>query len=277
MKKANWLLCFSILQAITIITLLSIVLLETKAYTIPLQIFAILICVISYGALYMVYRTIIQRAKLEADNDILTKQIALQKEHYIASQKNEKQLLEIKNKLLQKMNVQHPEAFQDEAATRAYINELIEKSDQIQQLEYCQNKVIDTILYNKFLIAKANRIKIESEVILPDDLSIDPLDCMRLFTNLLDNAIEACASVSETERFLTIKSRINNHTMILQVTNSKLKENKINLEHPLSTKKDKENHGLGISIIQDVVKRNRGNISVDDQENQVSVNITLQV
>jgi len=93
MKKANWLLCFSILQAITIITLLSIVLLETKAYTIPLQIFAILICVISYGALYMVYRTIIQRAKLEADNDILTKQIALQKEHYIASQENEKQLL----------------------------------------------------------------------------------------------------------------------------------------------------------------------------------------
>ena len=65
--------------------------------------------------------------------------------------------------------------------------------------------------------------------------------------------------------------------MILQVTNSKLKENKINLEHPLSTKKDKENHGLGISIIQDVVKRNRGNISVDDQENQVSVNVTLQI
>lgn len=50
----------------------------------------------------MVYRTIIQRAKLEADNDILTKQIALQKEHYIASQENEKQLLEIKNELLQK-------------------------------------------------------------------------------------------------------------------------------------------------------------------------------
>ena len=57
---------------------------------------------------------------------------------------------------------------------------------------------------------------------LADDLSIDPLDCMRLFTNLLDNAIEACAPVAETERFLTIKSRINNHTMILQVTNSKL-------------------------------------------------------
>ena len=224
----------------------------------------------------MLYRQIVQKAELEADNEILEKQILIQKEHYTALQENQKQLKEIKQDLLEKMNVSHPEVFTDEQSTRAYINELISKSDKLNDLEFCQNKIVDAILYNKFLIAKSSDIQTRSEVILPEQLEIDALDLMRLLTNLLDNAIEACGKLEENKRFLSISGQVRAGFVIFKIENSKPANQVIDFDHPQTTKADKSQHGLGISIIKDVINHYHGNYSIDNETDKVTINITLQ-
>lgn len=276
MKKINWLLCFTVLQILTMVILLTAVVNENKEYTLAFQIASIITCIISYAALFMLYRDIMKKAQLEADNELLKKQIAIQKEHYVALSENQKQMQAVKEELLQKMNVAHPEAFDDEASTRAYINELIAKSDRIQELDYCQNKVIDAILYHKFLIAHASKIKTESEFIVPQELNIDGLDLMRLLTNLLDNAIEACDHVEEEKRYLRIQGHMRAEYLVLQVENSKCSTKIVDYDNPASTKKDKEEHGLGIHIIKEIVRKYHGSLSAEDHETSFVVNITLQ-
>jgi len=276
MKNMKWLFCFTLFQIITIVALIAAIVIDSKTYTVSLQILSIIACILSYAALFMLFIRILQKAQLEADNEILENQIALQKEHYVALQESQKQMQEIKAELLEKMNVSHPEAFNDEASTRAYVNELIAKSDRIQELAYCQNKVIDAILYHKLLIAKSNHMKTECEVIVPEDLKIDALDLMRLWTNLLDNAIEASIQLPQEQRYLRIKSHIRSGYLIIQIENSKPITNTVDLTSPRSTKPDKKFHGMGITIIQEVVNRYHGNITVGDFETSLVLNITLQ-
>lgn len=273
MKKTNWLFLFTSFQIITIaIVFISV---ATQSYKLPLQIISIITCLVSYLCLFMLYRNIVQKAKLEADNEILKKQIALQKEHYITLQENQKQLLKIKEDLLEKMNVAHPEAFEDEESTRAYINDLISKSEQIQELEYCRNKVLDAILYNKVLLAKSYQTPMHIHLLIPEKLSIDPLDIMKLFSNLIDNAIEACTHVEEDKRYIELRGGIRSNVLAFTLTNAKLPEQTVDLKHTDSTKQDKENHGLGLQIIQEVIEKYRGYISYDDQGDVVTCSITL--
>lgn len=275
-KKINWLFCFTFFQIVTIIILLISILSSTQAYHLPMQICSIMTCIISYVALFMLYRQIIKKAELEADNEILKKQIMLQKEHSTALKENQKQLEEIKVEILDKMNVENPEHFKDEDSTRSYINMLIAKSNKLSDLEFCQNKVIDAILYNKFLIAKSLQIKTSAEVIYPEILNIDALDLMRLLTNLMDNAIDACKQVEEEKRFIQIKGQLKAGLFVLKIVNSKTVEQEVDYEHPVSTKHNAKEHGLGINIIKSVIDRYQGSYSIDDKTNSVDINITLQ-
>lgn len=273
MKKTNWLLLFTSFQIITIAILFISV--ATQSYKMSLQIISIITCLISYLSLFMLYRNMVQKAKLEADNEILEKQIALQKEHCVTLQENQKQLLKIKNDLLEKMNVAHPEAFEDEESTRVYINDLISKSNQIQELEYCKNKVLDAILYNKILLANSYQIPMHVHLMIPEQLFMDSLDMMKLFSNLIDNAIEACTQVDEDKRYIELRGGTRSHILAFTLTNAKLPNQTINLNRIETTKQEKDKHGFGLQIIQEVIQKYQGYIFVDDQGDLVTFNITL--
>lgn len=276
MKKVNWLLCFTVFQIITIMILLIAVISTNKEYTLSFQIGSIITCLISYAALFMLYRDIMKKAQLEADNEILKKQIALQKEHHMALVENQKQMQMIKDDLLRQMNITHPEAFADEAATRAYINELLAKCDHFHDLDYCQNKVIDAILYHKFLVAHASGIKTESEMIIPEDIAVDALDLMRVFANLLDNAIEACLKLAEELRFIRIQGQMRAGFLVLRIENSKLPQEHVDFDHPVSSKPDKDAHGYGTRIIKEIVNKYHGTLSAEDQNDSIVIHLTMQ-
>lgn len=135
------------------------------------------------------------------------------------------------------------------------------------------NIVIDTVLSSK--VALANFYKVPVEVEIPNliEVEIKDFELCAILSNLLDNAIEASNKSDESKIKIKISSLFN--CMIIIISN-KIDEN-ILISNPKlnTTKKDKLNHGIGLSIVDDIVKKYDGTISFYIDNGYFNVNITL--
>lgn len=85
----------------------------------------------------------------------------------------------------------------------SYIDVLDEKLQNVDTLLKTGNVSLDAILSAKIAQAKAENIAVTVKANVPDSLTISDVELSIVIGNLLDNAIEACRSVSG-ERFLRI-------------------------------------------------------------------------
>ena len=116
--------------------------------------------------------------------------------------------------------------------------------------------MIDYILNRKIAEAQRHGIKVYSEILLPAELPINDDEFCTIFLNLFNNAFEACSQVDNPDIHITIKCIKSYLTLeVSNKINSELLSNNPELK---TTKTDKENHGLGLKIIKDVVSRNDG-------------------
>ena len=63
-------------------------------------------------------------------------------------------------------------------------------------------------------------IKVETEIVVPEQLNIDIADFVTLLGNLLDNALEALKKVDREQRILTIKIVFSQERLIGRITNT---------------------------------------------------------
>jgi sensor histidine kinase regulating citrate/malate metabolism len=117
------------------------------------------------------------------------------------------------------------------------------------------------------------------DLTLPKSLSIQDIDLMCIYSNLLDNAIESCQRSPSSDDLIKIKtSQIGNYLGI-KITNSK----RSNLSQQISasgydtTKKDKSMHGYGLRIIDEIVKRYDGYKELQDSNVEFSAMVMLKL
>ena len=117
------------------------------------------------------------------------------------------------------------------------------------------NRLINTILNTKY--AEAREKGITFRFVLGDLslLKIEDRDCIVIFTNILNNAIEAAEQCSEDNRILSIKAVIEENQFIFACRNSFVNDNYPGMK---SKKKDVITHGYGLTNIKDAVNRNKG-------------------
>ena len=79
-----------------------------------------------------------------------------------------------------------------------------------------------------------------------------------LFSNLLDNAVDAAKNIPNSFIELNISAHSHN-SIVISMVNS-CKKDPFTRSHRLtSTKKDKQNHGYGMKSIERVIKKYNGN------------------
>ena len=82
-------------------------------------------------------------------------------------------------------------------------------------------------------------------------------DLTALFSNLLDNAVDAAKNIPNS--FIELNISAHNHdSIVISMVNS-CKKDPFTRSHRLtSTKKDKQNHGYGMKSIERVIKKYNG-------------------
>lgn len=187
---------------------------------------------------------------------ILQRKRVLEENHkiYLKNQKKQEKILdEIYQKIIHDQNIN----FDDYNVMEQY------------HVKYCDNVYVDTLLYGKSLYALEKGILFDIDVIYKGDF-IDNIDMNTILFNLIDNAFEA--SILTNEKRVKLQLREIKGIVYISISNTK-KDEIVNIDS--TSKEDKNNHGLGIKIVEDVIKNYQGKIEYQDKGKVMEVQVTL--
>lgn len=153
----------------------------------------------------------------------------------------------------------------------------------MKRLEYryqTGNPVTDVIINEKAVGAQEQGISFRTEFTFPLDTQINAFDMSILLKNGLDNAMEACAKIRETDKnstpFIHISSIRNKNSFLIQIENSfcgSLKRNGDGL--PATTKREGREHGMGLVNIRTIAGKYAGDIDIETGEDTFLLTILL--
>lgn len=129
---------------------------------------------------------------------------------------------------------------------------------------HTNNLVIDALLNQRYILANSKKIKINFDVQDLEKTKIEDNIFVTILSNGLNNAIEACDKLEPgQERLIDVKIINEEHEMIISIENTINEDVKIIDGHIKTSKRDKEQHGYGISSIATVVRENNGKLFID--------------
>ena len=136
-------------------------------------------------------------------------------------------------------------------------------------------KITNLLIYrlmNKFKMCKEKGINFKYNLTTQNLSRLNALDIISIFGNVIDNAIEACEKNSVKEIRLKIWEA--NGCLFIEVINP---VNEIIIEQSkfMTTKKNKENHGLGLTCLNEAVKRYGGSCKIYVKEKLFNVTICI--
>lgn len=115
---------------------------------------------------------------------------------------------------------------------------------------FCLNEVVNAILSEKYRQCENQKIRTDFELLVPRMLKIDPLHLCSIFSNLLDNAIEAVAELPEEERQITLRAELKNLYLVVKTENPALRTH--------AERRTRKGHGYGTQILNSIAKKYEG-------------------
>jgi hypothetical protein len=157
--------------------------------------------------------------------------------------------------------------------------EYIEQFNQSEQSKtipaLCDNFAADSIIKYYMSIALDRKIDFTMNINIPEDLGINPLDLCVVLGNCLDNAIDACDKLDDSQvKQITLSSKIVGTHIVFKIANSfNGKLNKIN--NIIKSSKKEPGHGIGLSSIHETVSRYNGNVDYKYTEDWFEITIIM--
>lgn len=144
-----------------------------------------------------------------------------------------------------------------------YLNTLLNSSELQNSAHVSDNELLNSILCHYINICQQKHIAFKIDVRKGLLQNLDYTDLTALFCNLLDNAVEACSGTSNSYIELSIINKDNTNITIISIINSctfipKFNKNEI----PVSQKKNKSKHGLGLKSVNRIINKHGGNIKM---------------
>lgn len=140
------------------------------------------------------------------------------------------------------------------------------------------NKALDTVLMEKGLFCKNHNIAWSC---MADGSKLDFMrleDIYAIFGNALDNAIVAVLALRDPKkRVISVKIITQQSLLVIQIQN--YYDNKLHFEDglPITTKKNKRDHGYGMKSIRYTAEKYNGTITVKTEENIFMLQVLIPV
>lgn len=152
---------------------------------------------------------------------------------------------------------------------REYVYNLQEMTRTTKKFVVTGNTVIDGLLNIKLYQAQEKGLEINIKAMLPEKLGLSDEDCTVLLGNLLDNAIENAIDQ------IALHIRYDRKRLMIFCENQYTGERKHNGKNYETSKRDGNDHGIGIQNMERVVKKYGGEMKVHDESNTFRIDIIL--
>ncbi len=145
-----------------------------------------------------------------------------------------------------------------------YIDELDHNLMNVDTLLKTGNPSADAILSAKIAQAKLHGIDVTVKAVIPDKLTLTDVELGIVIGNLLDNAIEACETVPENERFLRLYCKMKGNMLYFSMMNAagKKQEKRAGL---FQTKKAGV-HGFGLRRAENIIETHGGWVKYNSED-----------
>ena len=142
---------------------------------------------------------------------------------------------------------------------------------------YCGHQVVDALVSMKAAVCEGEGIRLELELALDDDVALSSVELCAVFSNLLDNAINACVQVPEGERFVKLRARMDAGYLVVRMENSC--EPGVVARRRASAPRGGglPEHGWGLSILSALAERRDGTLEVSREGGLFVTTVILKV
>lgn len=123
---------------------------------------------------------------------------------------------------------------------------------------WCDHSAVNMLLDIKSQAAKEAGVSLEADVVVPRDAAIPALDLCAVFSNLLDNAVDAARKASEGRRWVRVFASERGGRLVIRTEND---GSGLSAKKRLSTVRPGiEEHGWGLRILAELARRHDGEL-----------------
>ncbi len=146
-----------------------------------------------------------------------------------------------------------------------YLDTMSSKLLRSKHRDLTNHKLLNLILNMKFHEAETAGIAGEYEFDDMSQLRLKPMEICALFTNVLDNAIEANQKLAaDVPRYIHMSCIRKNNMLLLNLANPVAEDVKVvDGELPFTTKEDKQFHGFGMRSVRQILETYEGHMRID--------------
>ena len=134
------------------------------------------------------------------------------------------------------------------------------------------NVALDAIVSTKKAVAEKKNIEFTSQIQIPENIDIEPVDVCAIFGNALDNAIEACDRVVDKPKKITLTIICQDRTIFCKIANSVSQPN-VNISN--TSKQDSSNHGLGLVNLKETLSNYNSEPVIETTKNEFILKFVL--
>ncbi len=250
---------------------------QHKEYRILEIAYQVISCV-SLFVVIVVYQRIKTKQQEEKENMILAQQLENVKNHIAEVEQLYGDIRGMKHDMGNHIQVLEQLFIKNEKeGLEQYFSELKEKWNESDTEIKSGNPVTDIVLRQRQKEAEEKGIDFTCDFFYPSDTKIEAFDLSVILNNGLDNAfrgVEGCENP-----YVHIRSYRKKNAYMIEIENCIYRDVSIDTDTglPVSTKKNRKNHGFGLINIRKIVQKYYGDIDIEQKEQIFRLSILLMV
>lgn len=137
------------------------------------------------------------------------------------------------------------------------------------------NVTIDSILNYNIARMQELGVKYNLNLSVPYDIDIDSIYLVTILSNAIDNALDALEKIDEKERYIIIDIKYKKGILFIMIENPYKSQINIENNRIKTSKKNKENHGIGLKSIEEMVEKRNGTMTIESTNEIFKIKITI--
>lgn len=226
--------------------------------------------------LLMIVFKIIKDIKEKSEERLLKEKIDIQYKYYLNLQESQNKVKklyhDINNHIFCIKNLSY-----DKEDVNKYIEEMSKELREFKEIHNTGNMILDIILNEKQNICNENNIDLTCDVNFSKCNFIEMTDVCSIFSNILDNAIEACNKTYMEKKYIKIRGTLVKSYYVIRCENSKTNKLEIKNSKIITSKKDKFIHGIGLKSVKSSIKKYNGDLEIEDFKNKFLLQIYIPI
>ena len=225
----------------------------------------------------MLFSKLHNQLEMQRNADILSTQMRLEKQSYKRIEESYNHTRELRHDL--KNHIFCLKGIAENGTSDELLQYLEKMTDAVEEATYVsmsRNNAVDAVLNEKMLYAQKHGIATHFDVTSLENMKTPSMDVCTILSNALDNAVEACIKIEEVkDRYIDVKINASSEELIISVKNPSVEAPKRRAGTYISTKKDRENHGLGLKSIKRTVDKYKGDMLIKYENGVFNIVVSL--